>query len=415
MDWDRIRAIDLLVCFNSFKPADGNIDSVKIYPSEYGLKRMEEEKLKGPPELVEKTLALDEEEVEDIKGSKYHREKLRQYQISRLKYYYAVVDCDSPETANVLYEQLNGMEYESSSVRFDLRFIPDDVTFDQEPTSVAEKPPDPSEYKPRLFVTSALQQVKVDLTWDETDPKRRDFFHKIFTDPDSVQNDVQDYLASASSESEVEENLDDEEPSENMKTKDRIAKYKELLLSLEEKEKKDEEKYDIEVTWEPDAKGKVEEQVREKIQKETLNPFEEMLQKKKKDKKLKKKELKAMNKKDEDSLSDNSEEELDNNESYRKAKDDKKLAELALISDSKKEMDVNEKPKKKYKKDKSRDLDDFVGDANDPRFAAMYKSSLFNMIPSNPHEKKNDMKHMGKSQKRKFKPKFNESHKRSKF
>lgn len=103
---------------------------LQIYPSEFGLKRLEEEKLKGPSELIEKTLPLDEEEVEDTKVSKYQREKLRQYQISRLKYYYAVVDCDSPETANALYEQLNGMEYESSSVRFDLRFIPDDVTFD---------------------------------------------------------------------------------------------------------------------------------------------------------------------------------------------------------------------------------------------------------------------------------------------
>lgn len=91
---------------------------------------MEEEKLHGPPELVEETLPLDEEEPEDKKGSRHHREKLRQYQINRLKYYYAIVDCDSPETANALYEQLNGMEYESSSVRYDLRFVPDDITFE---------------------------------------------------------------------------------------------------------------------------------------------------------------------------------------------------------------------------------------------------------------------------------------------
>lgn len=74
------------------------------------------------------------------------------------------------------------------------------IIYLQKPTSVAEKVP--SNYKPRLFVTSALQQVKVDLTWDETDPKRREFFQKVFTDLDSVQDDIGEFLASASSESE---------------------------------------------------------------------------------------------------------------------------------------------------------------------------------------------------------------------
>lgn len=44
----------------------------------------------------------------------------------------------------------------------------------------------------------------------------------------------------------------DDDDDKNMKTKDRIAKYKELLKSIEEKEKQEnEEKIDVEVTWEP--------------------------------------------------------------------------------------------------------------------------------------------------------------------
>lgn len=52
MDWDRVRAIDLMVLFSSFLPRGGSIHSVKIYPSEFGKERMKEEELHGPPELV---------------------------------------------------------------------------------------------------------------------------------------------------------------------------------------------------------------------------------------------------------------------------------------------------------------------------------------------------------------------------
>ena len=52
---------------------------------------------------------------------------LRQYEKRRLKYYFAIAECDSTETSNSLYTELDGMEFEHSSMIFDLRFVPDDV------------------------------------------------------------------------------------------------------------------------------------------------------------------------------------------------------------------------------------------------------------------------------------------------
>ena len=53
------------------------------------------------------------------------------------RYYFALVECDSSATADHIYKENDGVEFEHSSNPLDLRFIPDDMEFKQPPKDVA--------------------------------------------------------------------------------------------------------------------------------------------------------------------------------------------------------------------------------------------------------------------------------------
>ena len=91
-------------------------------------------------------------------------DRLRAYELNKLKYYYAVATCDSTATAIALYSACDGMEFEASSNIFDLRFIPDET---QVPRVLRDEATDvPADYEPPKFYTAALQSSHVELTWD---------------------------------------------------------------------------------------------------------------------------------------------------------------------------------------------------------------------------------------------------------
>lgn len=326
MDWDRVRAVDLMVLLNSFLPPGGVIKEVAIYPSQYGKERMEEEEKQGPKELrgdpsvkkEEESSGDDEgdsdgedkgdEDDEDEEGSRYHREKLRQYQLNRLKYYYAVAEFDSVATAEKVYNECDGMEYESSAAKVDLRFIPDDMSFDEDtPKEVCKEMPSKEKYRPRFFTTTALQQVKVNLTWDETDPMRKELTEKIFDPKEKVDDDdIRAYLATSSEEEsdeevvevekEQEQTVAEEEVGKGKKKQDAISKYKALLEGIEDQEKKKKEKdVEMEITWGVGLKENTEKLVKKKMEEEEKKkrtPWEELLDKRKEKRQKRKQEKK---------------------------------------------------------------------------------------------------------------------------
>lgn len=53
-----------------------------------------------------------------------------------VRYYYAVITCDTVDAASHIYNELQGTELERSANVFDLSFVPDDMTFDNEPRYV---------------------------------------------------------------------------------------------------------------------------------------------------------------------------------------------------------------------------------------------------------------------------------------
>ncbi|KAI4236327.1 MAG: hypothetical protein LQ349_002606 [Xanthoria aureola] len=233
LDWDNIRATDLMAVFSSFVGGTGAIQKISIYPSEFGKERIQREEMEGPPKEIfshNKTYSEPEEidsEFEDqdddgsgpgeddeqIKKSLIQEEtssdfdsaKLRRYQLQRLRYYYAVLICISPSVARTIYEAVDGTEYLTTANFFDLRFIPNDVDFSQDKAR-DECMRIPDGYRPNEFVTDALQHSKVRLTWDADDGTRKDVQKRAFSASRANidENDLKAYLGSDSSDDEAD-------------------------------------------------------------------------------------------------------------------------------------------------------------------------------------------------------------------
>ncbi|RHY96721.1 hypothetical protein DYB31_002057, partial [Aphanomyces astaci] len=149
-DWSRMRAVDLLALFQSFLPAAGILHSVVVYPSDFGLARM---------------------------------------------------------VPSAVFDACDGLEYETSSNTLDLRFVPNDVTFDNPPKEAATAVPDT--YTPSIFATLALQNTELECTWDEGDGARVDKLTRPANWKDLKDDDFAAYVAMSDEDDAADKHEDD--------------------------------------------------------------------------------------------------------------------------------------------------------------------------------------------------------------
>lgn len=125
-------------------------------------------------DILEQYNDFDLRPVDDAIDTDFDPEKLRAYEASKLRYYFAVVEFTNSAAADVAYSELDGMEVGHSSAEMDLSAIPEEnvaeVIKDRKMRDQASSVP--STYTPPDFVVNALQQTDVKCTWEEGDKER---------------------------------------------------------------------------------------------------------------------------------------------------------------------------------------------------------------------------------------------------
>ncbi|CCL99020.1 uncharacterized protein FIBRA_01029 [Fibroporia radiculosa] len=461
LDWDHVRAIHLYKIFSSLvsptgttaisssnviasarkiklggataQVVRGQVLSVRVYPSEFGKKRMAREDKEGPPpELFRNKGEIEDEEeinertIFDVgEGEDYDEDMLRKYQLERLRYYYAIVECDSVEAASHIYSELEGTELERSANVFDLSFVPEDMSFDDEcrdeATGDLSVP-----YKALDFRTDALRHSKVKLTWDEEDPERAQVTRRSLSRKEIEENDFRAYIAS-SSEDEIQP-AQDKGASHSSASRDKLRA---LLLSggddLPEgwgTGKSDEDGVDMEITFTPGLSA-----ANDDRDETTLEKYQRKMREKKKKRKddLKKDTAEADPKassQDEFFVAGSEDDGTGTRQNHDKAKlgkhkkeksekdkaDESKTRplatseELAFVASNTTTSEpvhfnmkavLKAEKKLKLKKGKKKSVDDenelqqdFSIDVKDERFKAVHEDHAFAIDPSNPHYKK---------------------------
>lgn len=335
MDWSHVRAVDLFAILSSFTPP-GSVKKVQIFPSDFGIKQMTKDATHGPVDIWKRTTSAhndkelsddddeqsgdeesdsggDDDEIENepaikmkiqagVIESDFDPEKLRAYEASKLKYYFAIVEFKSSQIADMAYKEVDGLELEHSSAAMDLRSIdPDQLSSVIEGRKIRDEANSlPSKYEPPEFVVDALQQTNVTCTWEDEDTEREKKLTRYTQQQDwgamAEGEDLKAYLASDNSSAGSDDESSDGEQKGKGETKgSRMRK----MLGLDSDDEDEDEDDGISSNDDDDdppegsgertatftpGKQNLEEKIRSKLQAkevEELTPWEKYQQKRK--------------------------------------------------------------------------------------------------------------------------------------
>ncbi|WVW83754.1 hypothetical protein I302_105775 [Kwoniella bestiolae CBS 10118] len=180
-------------------------------------------------------------DVESDAGSEdIDMDQLRQYQLERLRYFYAIATFSTVTASEHVMNECNGTEFERTANIMDLSYVPEDMEFaDEEVRDESNK--EAKGYKGNDFVTDALRHSKVKLTWDQDDPNRVKMTRRTLTREEIEEQDFNNLVAGSGSEASLSE--DEEQEDEKAKgkgkgkgkdkqsKKERTEKLRNLLLA----------------------------------------------------------------------------------------------------------------------------------------------------------------------------------------
>ncbi|EFP04688.1 hypothetical protein CRE_09873 [Caenorhabditis remanei] len=186
LEWDNMSCEDILMLVKSFtyvnhyvvihfliyfSPQDGAVVSVGIYLSDFGKEQLDKEEKTGP--LLKLSKPVDEYKEDEMDDET--RTAVREYLVNRLKHYYAVITFDSIPSAVAVYEECDGFQFEETGLKMDMRFIPDEMDFEEDRVKEFLNAEDVNmaKYKVTKKSKSAIISTGAKITWDEDDPMRK--------------------------------------------------------------------------------------------------------------------------------------------------------------------------------------------------------------------------------------------------